>query len=108
MRILDLAEAQRLEAWRAWSDATQEQRDATVEDAARIQGWQGTLRTWRATVSRAFSPDCRKPLPAFLLLLLAKHTGRDCSTAFVMRALSMHRKRPLRARPREIALRDRA
>lgn len=107
IRIEELAEEQRRACWRAWSDATEEQRLALVEDASRIQGWTGTLRSRRSNVSRWFSPDALHPMPAFVPLLLAKHMGRDEFMSFALQALALHRRRPLRAGERHRAVRER-
>lgn len=97
MRPEEQAEELRLSAWRIWTEATEDERDGIVRDAARVQQWRGSLRSWRSNVSKWLSPERAHPTPAFLLLLLARHTGREEFTGHVLRAAMQHRKRPLRA-----------
>jgi hypothetical protein len=101
MRPEELAEELRLAAWRVWSEATEEQRHAIVVDAARVQDWRGSLRSWRSNVSKWLSPDRAHPLPAFALLLIARHVGREEFTGLILRAVLLHRRRPLRAGARQ-------
>ena len=64
----------RTAAWRAVADA-----DCLVLLAAHVSamnGWSCTRRTAESIVSKWLSPDERRPLPAYLLPLIVRMTGR--------------------------------